>query len=156
MMAINTTYKGGRMGRPCLKAEKVFFECINKLDTGCWEWNREIHSTTGYGRFRASNIDWGAHRFSYFYYKGEIPNRYHIHHICENRWCVNPKHLKAVSSIEHIHMSNGWAGKNHRKNYCKNGHKFTKKNTYKRIRNNSLRRECRTCRNGAVKKWLHS
>jgi hypothetical protein len=36
-----------------------------------------------------------THRYSYKYYKGEIPNGMDIAHECDIRSCVNPNHLRA-------------------------------------------------------------
>lgn len=143
------------MGRPKIDAAEVFFNNIEKLKSGCWKWKKEIHKVTGYGRFRASNITWNSHRFSFFYHKGEIPKNFHVHHLCNNRWCVNPKHLKAVSGKEHVLSGNTLTGKNLRKTHCKNGHKFTKKNTlmYRRLKEGTIRRICRACRDMSTKKY---
>jgi hypothetical protein len=34
--------------------------------------------------------------------KGPIPDRYDVHHSCENPHCVNPKHLEALTRGEHM------------------------------------------------------
>jgi hypothetical protein len=43
-----------------------------------------------------------VHRFAYEQLVGPIPEG--THHKCENPWCTNPKHLKAVTRKEHIHI----------------------------------------------------
>src|SRR3972149_6072989 len=94
------------MGRPKEDAKQKFLSQFDVLENGCWKWSGKIHKSTGYGRFRASNVQWHAHRFSYSYYNGEVPPHWHVHHTCENRWCVNPDHLRAIPASEHVFLGN--------------------------------------------------
>ena len=60
---------------------------------GCWIWN----STTdkdGYGVFtHHRNKQIRAHRASYEFYVGSIPNDVFICHKCDTPSCINPNHL---------------------------------------------------------------
>lgn len=40
-----------------------------------------------------------VHRFSWEVHHGPIPNGVHIDHLCHNRSCVNPKHLRLSDNI---------------------------------------------------------
>ena len=67
--------------------------------SGCWEWTGYANRTTGYGIVSRNEL---AHRVAYAVFVGPIPDGHQIHHACENRLCVNPEHLRAVTSLEHI------------------------------------------------------
>lgn len=69
--------------------------------TGCWEWHGSINDD-GYGHVRDGQKIIRAHQYSYLLFFGEIPEDCELDHLCNNRICVNPKHLEAVSHTENV------------------------------------------------------
>jgi|GEM_PF-1842294 len=62
---------------------------------GCWEWTG-CRLAAGYGQFRYKGKTSLAHRVAWELMCGRIPSDVFIVQICENRRCVNVKHLKIV------------------------------------------------------------
>lgn len=72
--------------------EERFWSKVLKTQN-CWTWTGGI--SEGYGRIAVSQTEWVfAHRFSYEQLVGPIPHGIQVDHICHNRACVNPAHLR--------------------------------------------------------------
>jgi hypothetical protein len=79
-----------------------FWDKVDKSG-GCWKWTA-ARSSSGYGTFSIGSkgrFQVYAHRFAFEIGGGEIPECYELHHVCGNKLCVNPAHLKPVTPKEH-------------------------------------------------------
>jgi hypothetical protein len=109
-------------------------------DSDCWAWKGHINEN-GYGQFRFNGKPGKAHRFSYTFFKGLIPEGLQIDHLCRNRACCNPDHLEAVTHRENIRR--GKAGEyNTVKTHCPQGHEYAGDNLYYTPRTGRL---CKIC-----------
>jgi hypothetical protein len=111
-------------------------------NSGCWIWIGALSGGAGgeYGYFGRGGREGSmyAHRFSYEHFCGPIPDGFTIDHQCNNKTCVNPDHLKAMTQ-----------GDNNRRifdaiSHCPGGHAYADGNM--RFKNSlGWVRDCRTC-----------
>lgn len=110
------------------------------IQGSCWVWTG---STNGrYGTIKRRGQTLLTHRISYLANKGEIPDGFHIDHLCRNTRCSNPAHLEAVTPRVNVRRQHGPFADRAAQSHCIHGHKFTPANTYTRANGT---RVCRAC-----------
>lgn len=105
-----------------------FLQKLNFEGTGCITWKGSLN-LYGYGQVAIDEKNWKAHRFSYELFKGKIKEGLMLDHICRNRTCVNPEHLRQVTNKQNVlENSEAVTAKNAKKLECIRGHAFSGKN----------------------------
>lgn len=84
--------KGYERGKS--RIERFEERFIPEPNSGCWLWLGPLNPSNGYGRFYINEKEIiYAHRFSFVYHKGKVPNGLILRHTCDVKSCVNPEHL---------------------------------------------------------------
>lgn len=131
-----------------------FFDKVLVGD-GCWEWQAALFAN-GYGKVRQGRKTAYAHRVAWEMWSGESPGEWHVMHVCDNRRCVRPDHLRLGTRSDNmqdcstkgrisrntsaaVSAASAWRSS---KTHCLRGHLFDEANT----RLTSLgHRSCRAC-----------
>lgn len=118
--------------------EDRFWSKVDKSGP-CWLW---LASTDGrgYGKINVGGKLVPAHRLSFIWSLGSIPDDKQLDHLCRNHRCVNPNHLEPVTQQVNPLRGETIVASHARKTACPLGHPYTKR----RDRN---ARECRICKN---------
>lgn len=101
----------------------------------------------GYGGLTVRGKFTTAHRISWALFNGRYPKKQmDICHTCDNRKCINPKHLFIGTRSDNM-MDCSRKGRlknqNAIKTHCKRGHRFVEGSFYRYA---DGRKECRACK----------
>lgn len=126
---------------------------IAKIDftPSCWNWNAALFSNQ-YGAFKMRVGDrfkqCKAHRVSYQWTHGPIPDGLTLDHLCRNTKCVNPAHLEVVTMRVNVLRGTSPIARNALKTQCKRGHELSGDNLLTRSDGSRVCRECANSRPG--------
>jgi hypothetical protein len=141
------------MGRETKPAIDRFMSHVEKDESGCWNWCG-TRKKAGYGSFsickNTISITYNAHRWSYAYYRGEIPEDMTIDHLCRNRRCVNPWHMEVVTIQENLSRGDSICAVHARRKVCKRGHDLI---PIPATRTTTAKRHCPICENIDALQW---
>lgn len=142
-----TKIRNQRAVRPPIERflEKIKISTEHFFDnTPCWEWQGSLNAK-GYGKIQidSSRKNVPVHKFAYEHYKGDVPVRHDVDHLCNVHHCVNPDHLEAVTPKENRRR------RDLRKTHCKRNHPLSGANLYVCKRG---KRSCKTCGRMALEK----
>lgn len=130
------------MGRGQPIADRIKAKMIRQpgpLRTLCWVWlgsRGAGYAQLSVTRNRVRKMVY-VHRWMYEQHVGPIPVGHEIHHLCERKACVNPKHLETTTHTENVRRHT------RKRTHCVHGHEYTDANTY--ITPGRGGRACRVC-----------
>lgn len=120
-----------------------FWSKVNKqTESGCWTW--AAGKSDGYGRFDRR----AAHKISWEWVNGPVPDGLELDHLCRNRACVNPSHLEAVDHKTNVRrgaLPDLMRAKAAAQTHCYAGHELSGENLVLQGPTKQFR-TCRTCR----------
>lgn len=119
------------------RAEDFDTKWTPEPNSGCWLWTGALNRA-GYGTL-GSRL---AHRLSFERAGNALVPGLVIDHLCRCRCCVNPKHMRQVTSRENT-LAPGSLVSAHciARTHCPSGHEYSAENT----RLYQGRRYCRAC-----------
>lgn len=123
-----------RTGRPPVAPELRFWKFVER-GNDCWLWTG-TKCPRGYGSFWHGKGRIKAHRWSYEFHVGPIPQGLQLDHLCRNPSCVRPDHLEPVTARENTLRSSGITASFARATHCVRGHELSIV---------GARRRCLTC-----------
>jgi hypothetical protein len=107
----------------------------------CWPWVKSTASH-GYGQTWDGTTVRLAHRVAYTLCLAPIPEGMTVDHVCRNKRCCNPEHLRLLSNADNASLNS-----NARKTHCPLGHPYDEANTYRGTKG----RQCIAC----WPRWKH-
>ena len=105
----------------------------------------------GYGWATINYKSERVHATIYKLFVGPLPQGTELHHLCENRACCNPDHLKAITRRAHRQLHPVKNPPTH----CIHGHPFSGDNLVIRVdkAHPTGQRQCRTCLRAAMNRY---
>lgn len=87
--------------------DEIFLERTEPLPwTGCLIW-KGAREGWGYGTMRVDGKNARMHRWSYERFVGPIPDGLMVDHVCHERLCVEPTHLRLATRSQNMQNRRG-------------------------------------------------
>ena len=132
------------MGRCKVPIEERIMKKVIVTD-GCWGWTGH-KDASGAGRICFEGKNKVAYRFYYQMKVGPVKEGLFLDHICRNRECIRPDHLRQVTPhFNAVMNSTSRSALNAVKTHCSRGHEFNEENTTIYLYRGNKRRICRPC-----------
>lgn len=137
------------------RRERFWKRCIKRDGiNGCWEWTGRI-DPTGYGRMFILKREYRVHRLALMDGGIPLPAGTVVDHICRNRSCIRPDHLRVVTWEVNAteNSSSPWAVRKAR-THCPHGHPLDgiRTQTHKSSGRRFVGRRCNVCNAIGAKK----
>jgi hypothetical protein len=82
--------------------KRFWDKVIIKEEDDCWIWKASVNSGC-YGQFKFRGDMIQAHRFAYYLANNTINMKLLVMHKCDNKLCMNPKHLIQGTAKDNTH-----------------------------------------------------
>lgn len=111
LLAMSRVPKVTRRRLPCQVPAESFWPLVERTGptpTGrgpigqCWTWSGLKNAKSGYGYMHHRGKPIPAHRISFALHNGGILDGLVIIHICDNKSCVNPDHLREGTNQDNL------------------------------------------------------
>jgi hypothetical protein len=133
------------------QTRRRFIACVDvRGQDECWPWKLAL-TDRGYGQFQLPGYkdQRKASHAAYVLFVGPVLPDHDVHHACENKACVNWRHLESVP-----HAGPDGHGARHRKAACGRGHPLSGENVY--VRPDGRGRQCKICNRLRSRRDFHS
>lgn len=115
--------------------------------TGCWVWTgklRQSRSGAWYGAVYWNGNTRSTHKAAIVEWGTDVPEGWHVDHVCENTLCCCPGHLVPLTPKKNVQKTRGTFDENGMY-ICSNGHKVEGDNAYTPPGQPGVTK-CRACR----------